>query len=132
MHHNMLPALELQIPPLTSDSIAPYLANETSVFPAILALRQGVLIQTAKLAQAAQSFRHEAAGQTSVSPGSYARWQANVSQLQSELTLFWVQAYPEFLKPESAQAGHNLPSRVRYVFEYVSPTPIVPKQACAV
>lgn len=97
LQHNMLPPLDQQIPPIAASLSGPYLANEIHVFPAILNLNQGVLIQTAKLAQLAQSCRIEAADRNSVSPGVYARWQASVSQLQVELSSCWAQAYPEFL-----------------------------------
>ena len=120
LQHNMLPPLDQQIPPLSLSLSGPYLANEISLFPPILNLNQGVVIQTAKLAQLAQNCRSEAADRHSVSPGVYARWQASVSQLQAELGSFWAKAYPEFLAPESSQAGRDLPPRVRYVFEHVS------------
>ena len=97
LQHNMLPPLEQQIPHAAASLAGPYLGNEVNIFPTILNLNQGVLIATVKLAQTAQSFRHEAASRTSVSPGQYARWQVRVSQLQSEMSSFWQQAYPEFL-----------------------------------
>ena len=97
LHHNMLPPLDQQIPRPANALSGSYLANEGPVFPAILGLNQAILIQTAKLAQLAQSFRNEAASKISVSPGTYARWQANVSQLQVELSSLWTQLYPDFL-----------------------------------
>ena len=118
--YNMLPPLDQQIPSLDPSVSSPYLANEASFFPSILALDRGLVIQTAKLAQSAHMFRNEAANSNSVSPGVYARWQARVTQLQSELSTLWIQSYPGFLDPESPEAGQKLPSRVRYVFEHVS------------
>ena len=100
LQHNMLPPLEQQIPHAAASLSGPYLGNEMAIFPTILNLNQGILIGTVKLAQTAQSFRHEAASRSSVSPGQYARWQVRVSQLQSELSSFWQQAYPEFLVSE--------------------------------
>ena len=102
LQHNMLPPLEQQIPPMAASLSGPYFADEINLFPSVLNLNQGVLIHTAKLAQLAQSCRNEAADCRPVSPGVYARWQANVSQLQVELSSFWAQAYPEYL------VGHSL------------------------
>ena len=119
LRHNMLPPLERQIPSSGSVARGPYLPNEVQIFPDILELNQGIVIHTAKLAQTAQTFRKEAASRSAVSPGTYARFQASVSQLQNELLSFWNDYYPEFLGPESAQAGVNLPPRVRAIFEHV-------------
>lgn len=85
---------------------------------AILRLRHGVLLHTSKLAQLAHACRSEAEC-APVAPGTYARWQASVSQVQNELLRFWHQAYPDFLGADSPEAGHGLPARARYVFEYV-------------
>lgn len=125
LHQQMLPPLEEQIPRTGLAAASPYLADEAHVFPAILALNQGVVIQTAKLAQSAQVFRMGATniGEDPISPEIYARWQASVSQLQSELFAFWTNNYPDFLGVESPQAGFILPARVRFVFEHVSCTP---------
>lgn len=142
LQHNMLPTLDQQIPHVAASLSAPYLASEASLFPTILNLNQGVLIQSMTLAQAAQSFRREPVHHVPASPGQYARWQARVSQLQSELSAFWQQAYPEYLvsiihstrhwhafiapnayrsvqAPDSPLAGQTFPPRVRYVFEHV-------------
>ena len=97
LQHNMLPTLDQQIPHVAASLSGPYLASEASLFPSILRLNQGVVIQSGKLAQTAQSFRREAANRGAVTPGQCARWQAGVSQLQSELSSFWQQAYPEYL-----------------------------------
>ena len=97
IHHDMLPTLDQQIPHATASLTGPYLANEISVFPAILNLNQGIVILTAKLAERAQHFRKEATNRNSVSPGLYAKWQATVSQLQGELSGIWTQVYPSFL-----------------------------------
>lgn len=83
-------------------------------------LMRGVMIHTSNLAQAAQQFRREAADRTTVSPGRCARWQAQVFQLQTELSNFWQQAYPEFLEKDSPMAGQALDVRMRYIFEHVS------------
>jgi hypothetical protein len=95
--------------------------NEAHTYPIIMNLMRGVMIHTSKLAQAAQQFRHEAADRTTVSPGRCARWQAQVFQLQTDLSTFWQQAYPEFLEKDSPMAGQALDVRMRYVFEHVSP-----------
>ena len=118
LQNNMLPPLEQQIPIV--NPAAPYAVTEASVFPAVLNLRRNVLIYTAKLAQLAQSLRAEAASRRAVSPGAYVRWQAAVAQAQTELSSSWLQSYPDFLPPESPEAGRSLPHRVRYVFEQVS------------
>lgn len=118
LQNNMLPPLEQQIP--AASPAAPYMSNEAAVFPAILNLRRNVMIYTAKMAQLAQTLRAEAASRRAISPGAYARWQAATAQAQSELSTAWAQAYPDFLAPESPEAGHSLPHRVRYVFEQVS------------
>lgn len=117
LQNNMLPPLEQQIPIV--NPAAPYAANEAPVFPAILALRRNVTIYTAKLAQLAQSLRAESASRR-LSPGAYARWQAAVTQAQTELSSSWLQTYPDFLPPESPEAGRSLPYGVRHVFEEVS------------
>ncbi len=130
---HMMPGLEQQIPELATSHTGPFLPNEVTIFPTILALRHGILMRLAKIAQTAQMFRQEAANAGRVSPGSYARWQSAVSQLQAELVSFWTQAYPPFLVghqyntwsptankqqgPESPHAGRDLPPRPRQVFE---------------
>jgi hypothetical protein len=83
-------------------------------------LIRGVLVHTSKIAQAAQKFRAEAAERASVSPGRCASWQAQVFQLQSDLSNFWTAAYPGFLEKNSPTAGRSLDPRIRYVFEHVS------------
>lgn len=116
----MIPSLEHQIPTSCSQS-EPYSAGEARIMPTLLHLNQGVLIHTAKVAQVAQRCRAEAAArQAPASPGTYARWQASVSQVQNELLTFWNRSWPEMLGPEAPQAGYGLPSRARYVFEHVS------------
>ena len=95
--------------------------NEARTYSIIMNLVRGVMIHTAKVAQAAQQFRREAAERTTVSPGRCARWQAQVFQLQTELGNFWAQAYPDFLEKDSPMAGQALDVRMRYVFEHVSP-----------
>jgi hypothetical protein len=95
-------------------------SNEAHTHPIINSLMRGVMIHTAKLAQAAQQFRREAAERTTVSPGRCARWQAQVFQLQTELGNFWTQTYPEFLEKDSPMAGQVLDVRMRYVFDHVS------------
>lgn len=121
LQQNALPPLHQQIPSLGSDTAGSYLSVEMDTFPAILALNQGIVLQTAKIAQVAQGFRDEAArSQMPSSPGSRARWQATVSGLQRELLAQWEHLYPDFVGPESAQAGAHLPDRVRHVFQHVS------------
>lgn len=121
LQHNMLPPLDQQLPLVVASLLGTYLANETSTFPDILALNQAIVIQTAKLAQIAQTYRNEAMDSDKISPGTTARWQAGVSQLQNELNAFWTQTYPQYLDSEDPRAaGEELPSRVRYVFEHVS------------
>lgn len=93
--------------------------NEAHTYPIIMNLMRGVMIHTSQLAQAAQQFRREAAERATVSPGRYARWQAQVFQLQTEMNNFWQQAYPEFLEKDSPMAGQALDVRMRYVFEHV-------------
>lgn len=93
----MMPALEQQLPTSATPTLGAYAANEVSIFPPILALRQAVLMQLANLAQAAQRFRQQARSQGAVSPGTFAGWQAAVSQLQTQLATVWAQSYPRFL-----------------------------------
>lgn len=93
--------------------------NEAHNYP-VMNLVRGVMIHTSNLAQIAQQFRREAADRTTVSPGRCASWQAQVFQLQTELSSFWQQAYPEFLEKDSPMAGQTLDARMRYVFEHVS------------
>lgn len=97
VEHDMMPILEKQLPTSATPTLSPYAANEVAVFPAILALRQTMLLQLAGLAQAARTFRQQAEESLSVSPGMYANWQAAVSQLQGQLAAAWAQAYPPFL-----------------------------------
>lgn len=118
LQHHLLPPLEQQIPVV--NPAAPYANNEAPVFPAILTLRRNVLVYTAKLAQLAQTLRAEAGGRRAVSPGAYARWQTAVAHAQSELSTAWMQAHPDFMPPESHEAGRSLPYRVRHVYEQVS------------
>lgn len=122
MSQNMLPPLEQQVP-MVGDGRSPgtmhFLPHEARVFPPILHIKEGVVLRTAKLAQIAQSFRSEISTRQPASPGTYARWQATVMQLQAEMHSFWQQSYPEHLGPES-QASASLPGRVRSVFENVS------------
>ena len=87
---SMLPPLEEMIPQTASPlSSGRYLDIEAAFFPTILTLYQGVLIQSANVAQMAKTFRDEAAMQILVSPDLYAKWQVSVSQLQNELSTFW-------------------------------------------
>lgn len=120
---NMLPPLEQQVPAVAdgrSSALVPYLPHEARSFPAILHLKQGIVLRTAKLAQVAQSFRSEVMDRRPTSPGTYARWQAAVMGYQSDMHSFWQHAYPDHLGAES-QASSALPGRVRSVFEEVSP-----------
>ena len=117
LQDGMLPPLDQQIPVV--NPAAPFAANELTVFAAILTLRQNITIHTAKLAQLAQKLRGEASSRRTLSPGIYTRWQAAVTQAQTELSSSWLQSYPEFLPPESPEAGRGLPARVRFVFEQV-------------
>lgn len=128
MQHNMLPSLQDQLPSLgPSAGDQAFTPEEMEVLPPLLRLRQGVLAQMASLAFAAQQCRAEAAArQTPASPGTHARWQALALRIQTELHSYWTSAWPDFLGPETAHAGRNLPGRARYVFEHVSPPPPTP------
>ncbi len=95
--HDIMPTLEQQLPPIASSFSTPYLADEVLALPTLLALRQGVLCRLYKLARAARDFREEAATRGPVPPGTHARWQTAVTQMQSELLLYWSQACPPFL-----------------------------------
>lgn len=123
LEQQLLPSLGSGMPGPAQRS--PSFRADSHASSSIMNLIRGVFIHTAKIAQAAQEFRSEAEGRTSISPGRCARWQARVSQLQGELTGFWMQAYPEFLGKESAVAGQNLDPRLRYVFEHVCLSPIL-------
>lgn len=119
LQYNMLPPLELQLPATGTSATRPYLPEETHIMPILLSLNQGVLAHTAKVAQMAQQCRTEvSARHASSSPGTYARWQASVSQVQNELLAFWSRSWPDFLGPDAPQAGYNLPSRARYIFQH--------------
>lgn len=119
LRNQILPPLGSAISIPTSHRGSNAWLNEAQVFPVIMNLIRGVLIHTAKLAQAAQQFRSEAAERTTVSPGRYARWQAQVFQLQSDLASFWNSAHPDFLEKDNPMAGQLLDVRIRYVFEHV-------------
>ncbi len=112
LQYNMLPPLNHQLP------LTYFPADESPVLKTILALNQGVLILTAKIAQIAQRFRHEAI-RDHMDPGNIARWQARVNQLQNELSTFWETSVPEYMDPEDFQSGEGLPSQARYIFEHV-------------
>jgi hypothetical protein len=112
-------AMSLTASPRTTTTAATAWPNQAQVFAVIMNLIRGVLIHTSKIAQAAQKFRAEAADRASVSPGHCASWQAQVFQLQSELSNFWTHAYPDFLDKDSPAAGRSLDPRIRYVFEHV-------------
>jgi hypothetical protein len=113
-------AISLTISPPRTTGGTSALPNEAQVFAVIMNLIRGVLVHTSKIAQAAQKFRAEAAERASVSPGRCASWQAQVFQLQSDVSSFWTQAYPNFLEKNSPTAGRSLDPRIRYVFEHVS------------
>jgi hypothetical protein len=122
LENNILPPLGTAMslttsPRRTTGSSWP---NDAQVFAVIMNLIRGVLVHTSKIAQAAQKFRAEAAERASVSPGRCASWQAQVFQLQSDLSNFWTAAYPGFLEKNSPTAGRSLDPRIRYVFEHVS------------
>lgn len=122
LEQNILPPLDQQVP-----YVAPLLprgspADEIPGYHDILALNQAIVIQTAKLAQIAQTFRREAAESDVIGPGTAARWQATVMQLQSEMITLWSQAFPHYLHAGDPRAGEKLPNRVRYVFEHASVT----------
>lgn len=119
LSHNMLPPLDQQIPLVAPSVSGSYLADDLSTYHDILALSQGIVIQTAKLAQMAQTFRNEAMMTDPVAPGTTGRWQAAVSQMENELDTVWTQAYPHYLNPNDPRAAEKLPSRARYVFEHV-------------
>ncbi|KAK4553012.1 hypothetical protein LTR86_009936 [Recurvomyces mirabilis] len=116
LQNDMLPTLDQQIPASLIGS--PYSQNEARILPAIQRLNEGVVLNTIKLAQLAQACRSEAAAVAVPSPGANARWQAAVSRLQGELVNFWTASYPEFLGPDTWEAGRALPPRPRYVFEH--------------
>jgi len=124
LENNILPplgtAMSLSTSPRGTNTGATAWPNEAQVFAVIMNLIRGVLVHTSKIAQAAQKFRAEAADRVSVSPGRCASWQAQVFQLQNDLSNFWTTAYPEFLEKNSPTAGRNLDPRIRYVFEHVS------------
>ncbi|KAK3116576.1 hypothetical protein LTR53_002944 [Teratosphaeriaceae sp. CCFEE 6253] len=113
IENGMVPPLEAQVPAAASSSS--YLPAEIQVFPIIQGLHQGVIMSAIKIAQQAQQFRTIS---IRPSPGAQARLQAGVIRLQHEILTSWARSYPEFLGPESPQAGYSLPPRVRYVFEH--------------
>lgn len=120
LEQNILPPLEQQVPFVAPIISGPSPSDEMSSHQDILALNQAVVIQTAKLAQIAQTFRSEAtASGDMIAPGTTARWQATVLQLQREMVTLWTQAYPQYLNVNDPRAGERLPHRVRYVFEHV-------------
>lgn len=119
--NNMIPPLELQIPPFLSvqaPGTGAFHPHELQIFPTILHLNEGIILRTAKLAQQAQAFRTEVTGPAHrIAPSAYARWQATTSSLQHDLHAFWEQTYPMNLGRDSIVAAASLPSRVRTVFE---------------
>ncbi|KAK1089293.1 hypothetical protein LTR33_000119 [Friedmanniomyces endolithicus] len=115
IENNMLPSLGAQIPATTS--AGPCLQSESRILPMIQRLNEGVVLNAIQVAQHAQ--QHRTISSHHPSPGANARFRAKVSHLQSDLVNHWSQSYPAaFLGPESPQAGYNLPSRARYVFEH--------------
>ena len=120
LEDRILPPLGTAMSLTGSPQRTPATASEAQVFTVVMNLIRGVLVHTSKIAQAAQKFRAEAADRASVSPGRCASWQAQVFQLQSDLSNFWTQAYPNFLEKNSPTAGRSLDPRIRYVFEHVS------------
>lgn len=115
----IIPPLGAALTPSASQLGSAAWPNEAHSYPIVMNLIRGVMVHAAKLGQAAQQFRCEAAERTTVSPGRCARWQAQVFQLQTELSGFWMQAYPDFLEKDSPTAGQALDLRMRYVFEHV-------------
>ncbi|KAK4500039.1 hypothetical protein PRZ48_008225 [Zasmidium cellare] len=122
MSHNMIPPFEKTIPGLSTTqtpNASAFLPSEANIFPSILHLSQGILLRTAKLAQTAQTFRHEhTSSKGSIAPATWARWQSTAAQLQSELHTFWQQSYPShILGPVTTEPNTSLlPERVASVF----------------
>lgn len=119
LEQQALPAIGAALPSPNPRQGSPTWQEEAHTYPIVMNLMRGVLVHTSKIGRAAQQFRREAAEQPTVSPGRYARWQAQVFQLQSELGNFWMQAYPDFLEKDSPMAGQRLDIRMRYVFDSV-------------
>ena len=119
MEQGLLPPLAQQVPSLTlNPGEGTFLPQEANIFPAILALNQGIVLHTATLAQTAQRFRPEASNRdNAASPGTWARLQANSAQLQSDMHTIWQRYCPEYLQPYLFRSGANLPERVKIVFE---------------
>lgn len=115
---NMLPTLAQQVPTPGPSLNGPYWPSEAQILPAILRLNQGVVIHTAKLAQAAQNCREQL--RNDASPATYAHAQATVARLQVDMLSFWSQGYPDFLESDSPTAARRLPPRAQAVFEDVS------------
>ncbi|KAK0887582.1 hypothetical protein LTR02_017096 [Friedmanniomyces endolithicus] len=115
IENDMLPSLGAQIP--ATATTGPCLQSEFRILPMIQRLNEGAVLNAIQVAQHAQ--QHRTISSHHPSPGANARFRANDSRLQTDLVNHWSQSYPAaFLGPESPQAGYNLPSRVRYVFEH--------------
>jgi hypothetical protein len=117
----IIPSLGATLAPSASQLNNIRWPSDAHTYPIIMNLMRGVMIHTSNIAQAAQKFRREAADRITLSPSRCANWQAQVFQLQTDLSTFWTHAYPDFLEKNSPMAGQALELRMRYVFEHVRP-----------
>lgn len=120
-----LPQIAQQIP---QQPDAPFQAIAGDMYTAILELSQAIVIQSAKIAQAAHGFRIEFAARGNNTSELLAHFQAQVSIMQNALVDFWTRFCPSSLEPVSAHTGRTLPPRMRAVFESVRI--ILPPRKC--
>lgn len=147
VRNHMLPALEHQVPSYDTPGGAVLPPHETSIFPAILRLHEGIVLRAARIAQIAQMLRGEYSAvlhtcsinnhnyihndhdnDSKQNPSSsipipqekYLRWIAMITQARTDLHDFWSRALPGYLASSSSSTLNNnnfLPTRVQAVFE---------------
>lgn len=151
VRNHMLPALEHQVPsydtPGGGGGGAVLPPHESSIFPAILRLHEGIILRAARIAQIAQMLRGEYSAvvhncsinnhnyihndnDSKQNPSSssipipqekYLRWIAIITQARTDLHEFWLRALPGYLASSSSSSTLNnnnfLPTRVQAVFE---------------
>jgi hypothetical protein len=127
---NMLPSLELFTPvDTTSASLraanSSALDSSSSLALQFLDLQKNIILQVARIAISAQSFRMQASQDTSITPGMFAHWQAQTAQLQDELLSSWAAMCPQAYigyEQQDLPTVADLPDWVRLNFQNVSPT----------
>lgn len=121
-HQNMLPALEQQVPAAVSPLSSLHSVDDISAYRDILKLNEAVVLHTAKIAQAAQTFRSEADRLDGAMALRVVEWVDSVALLQEELFDIWTKASPSFSISDGSPIGEGLSPWPRYILEHVSPS----------